>query len=330
MRSNFFYRSVVIPLFTPSPIGVGRPEIFKKFNVCVGDVGYFTDTGGFFVLFNVFLPSSANIALGLTPPDAFEPYAPVYYAEDISDIRSLPRTNYRHCHGDFSQRDSDAPQNPQRLVWPFNLSNHLIVFHREYIASYHMEAPRDKKKATQRDGSILDLPHGGWKDILNVATKLRLRKYLEDHGKDWYHHYLNQPTTPIIEDSLKVVTGSYKCIGWALGTCSTESSGSISASLYKASDSGPYYDWDRHDEVVVQMGPLAEETQGDRDFPPNQCVAVQVYSIKIAKTIRNATQSFIESVKDLVSFKRGKTPKNSRVGFHWFSKPNYIAQARAC
>jgi len=309
MRSNFFYRPAVIPLWTPSPIGANRQEILKKFNVCVGDVGYFTDTGGFHVLFNVFLPASANIALGFTPPDAFEPYGPVYCSDEVSDIRSIPRTNYRHCHGDFSEKDPGLPQNPQRLVRPFNLPGY---FYRKCIASYHMDAPKSKKKV--REGSILDLPHGAWKDTLNVGTRLKLRIYLEDHGNDWYNHYLKQPTGPIIpEDSLKVVTGSYKCIGWALATCSTKSSKTISAGLYKTSETCPYYDWDRHDEVVVQTGPLAEETQGDKEFPPNQCVAVQVYSVTIAKTVRNATGSFFESVKSSLSFTRGNTPKNSRV-----------------
>ena len=98
------------------------------------------------------------------------------------------------------------------------------------------------------------------------------------------------PSPATASDSLKVVTGSYRCSAWALATCSTRSSEKISASLYKTSVSCPYYDWDRHDEVAVQTGPLAEETRGATEFPPNQCVAVQVYSIKIAKNIRNATE----------------------------------------
>lgn len=126
MHSNFFYRPVVIPLWSPSPIGGDCQEISKS-NVCVGDVGYFTDTGGFHVLFNIFLPASGNAAIGFKPPDAFEPYGPVSFSEEVSDIKSIPRTSYQHCYGDFSQKDSDAPQNPQRLVQPFSLRSYLIV-----------------------------------------------------------------------------------------------------------------------------------------------------------------------------------------------------------
>ncbi len=107
MLSDFFQTESerVVPLWSPSP-GVIAPEGFKKTNVCVGDIGFFSKEGDFEVLFNVFLTIDENKALEFDPPDDFVPYLPRFKVSKISEIS---KEHHKPCFGDF-KRDSDTSE----------------------------------------------------------------------------------------------------------------------------------------------------------------------------------------------------------------------------
>jgi hypothetical protein len=298
MKSTFFLSKGAIALWSPS-LGANVFKEFKKYNVCVGDVGFFTREGGFWVLFNIFLPVQANIDLGFDPPPELEPYGSVACSEEISFFNEIPRTSYRHCDGVFTQ-DLEDTLGSQRFDWPSSQCARSLMSFRTCFASYHLQFPATVKgKKLQRWGSVLDLPYGTWKDEMHPRIIPAVHAYLKQHAKTWYLYYRTQPTT-IPNGSLKVVTTSYKCRTWALATCSTESSDEVFARLYKTSNSDLYYDWKKHDKVDVKTGPLASETQGD-EVP--QCIAIEVCSFEVSKNIRNTTanltSSFIQSVSNL-------------------------------
>ena len=112
-----------------------------------------------------------------------------------------------------------------------------------------------------------------------------MQEYFGRHAESWYHYYLRQPVIgpTIPEGYLNIVSSSYKCRTWALGFCSTTSPEKIFARLYQLyPNSKFFYEWDRRGPVVGKRGPNSAKI-GDDGLPPiNQCVAVEVHSIKLS------------------------------------------------
>ena len=296
MRSGFFLSDGAIALWSPS-LGANLHKEFKKSNVCVGDVGFFTKQGGFLVLFNIFLSVEANIDLDFDPPPDLEPY-PACFREDVSIVSMIRRSSYRHCDGAFLQSDL-APDSP-RFDWSSSYCVHSLMSFRTYFASYRLQVPTTrKKKDVQRWGSVLDLPYGTWKDEMHPRMMSGLQLYIKRHANDWYLYYRMHPSGSTIPDgALKVVTSSYKCRTWALASCSTDSSNEIFAQLYKTSNSDIYYDWAKSDPVDGKTGPVAEETEEDEGELPNQCIAVEVCSFEDLSS-KSKTARLVQSVSNL-------------------------------
>ena len=111
MQSNIFAEKFVIPLWDPSPGANCR----QTSNVCVGDVGFLTDDGGFHILFNTFLSSTDNELLGFKPPKDFKPYGEgeVQFSQDVSKITPISDTHA--CDGDFKSAGTRChPDHPER------------------------------------------------------------------------------------------------------------------------------------------------------------------------------------------------------------------------
>jgi hypothetical protein len=126
MLSDFFNSASerVVPLWSPSP-GISAPESFKKTNVCVGDVGFFSKEGGFEVLFNVFLTIDENKALEFDPPDDFVPYLPRFKVSKISEIS---KENYTPCFGDFELDLGTLEKLVPLLLTLFGAITYIIPF----------------------------------------------------------------------------------------------------------------------------------------------------------------------------------------------------------
>lgn len=90
MRTKLFDLDFIIPLFSPSKVPAGAK------NVCIGNVGFFNDLGGFTTLFNIFETKSQNLALGYNPPSGFRPFYKTFSQLSIDIQRSEPPKHWSY------------------------------------------------------------------------------------------------------------------------------------------------------------------------------------------------------------------------------------------
>lgn len=90
MTTPLLFQGHFIPLWHPSPLAQDPRR--WRWNVCIGDVGYFTRNGGFRTLFNVLQTAAQNIDRGYDPPDGFIPYA--LRANSIELDRQTPKWDH--------------------------------------------------------------------------------------------------------------------------------------------------------------------------------------------------------------------------------------------
>lgn len=84
-----------IPLWHPSPLAKD-PQNWR-WNVCPGDIGYFTSRGGFRTLFNVLQTREENVDHGYDPPDGFIPYA----YDDTFKLKPHVQSERQSPHWDY-------------------------------------------------------------------------------------------------------------------------------------------------------------------------------------------------------------------------------------
>lgn len=259
------YRRLLLPHRHGYPLWIPEPDdnlcdAYRAQGVRIGDVGYPSDDGGFYYLFNICEAADHEININRTPV-GFQPLA--LDPNDISlrskmhkpntDISSLQITKTQ-----LSVADAMAvPHFPEGFRGGFE-------FHSSFT-----------------EGAILMLPDGATRN--NLLPEDKFRDYAIENGFSWYQFVNEIKRRRIRNGSLYLITGRDNTASWGVASFSDhEAEGSVSLKFIAAEEvqgSGRMsYSWQAHNSI-------SQRADISHNGAQNQCVFLRGLRIALSKSL---------------------------------------------
>ena len=268
------------------------PIPYRAQGVRVGDVGIFTENGGFDFLFNICVPRDDLINPRMLP----ENFVPISPPVDPTDIRKFAEFSPGSYLASSSVAESRTTESS--YVVYSNLLNLLI----NVLSGLIFES-------SASEGAILTMPEGAYSEDLSNSS--RLRQYIATHAEDWYK-FVNGPRGREAQNGdLHVVVGCDKTTSWGMATFADSSLSQETNFRLKFSalgeqesqrNAGNKYMWEHSGVAEVRVGPGRGENEelGETDSNRlrNQCLFLRTLNVTLSEKVWEEIFSLSVAVAD--------------------------------
>ena len=269
------------------------PIPYRAQGVRVGDVGIFTENGGYDFLFNVCVPRDDPINPRMLP----ENFIPISPPVDPIDIRKFAEFSPGSYLASSSVAESRTNESSYVLVYS-NFLNLLI----NVLSSLIFES-------SASEGAILTMPEGAYSE--DLSNSLRLRQYIATHAEDWYK-FVNGPRGREAQNGdLHVVVGCDKTTSWGMATFANTSLTQETNFRLKFSalgeqqsqrNAGNKYMWEHSGIAEVRVGPGRGENEelGETESNRlrNQCLFLRTLNVTLSEKVWEELFSYPVVVAD--------------------------------
>ena len=256
------------------------PIPYRAQGVRVGDVGIFTENGGFDFLFNICVPRDDPINPGKLP----ENFIPISPPLDPTDIRKFAEFSPGSYLASSSVAESRTTESLYVLVYSNFLNLSINV-----LSSLVFES-------SASEGAILTMPEGAYSE--DLSNSLRLRQYIATHAEDWYK-FVNGPRGREAQNGdLHVVVGCDKTTSWGMATFANSSLSQETNFRLKFSalgeqqserNAGEKYMWEHSGVAEVRVGPGRGENEelGETESNrlQNQCLFLRTLNVTLSEKV---------------------------------------------
>ena len=256
------------------------PIPYRAQGVRVGDVGIFTENGGFDFLFNICVPIDDPI----NPRSLPENFIPISPPVDPTDIRKFAEFSPGSYLASSSVAESQTAESSYVLVYS-NFLDLLI----NILSGLIFES-------SASEGAILTMPEGAYSEDLSNFS--RLRQYIATHAEDWYK-FVNGPRGREAQNGdLHVVVGCDKTTSWGMATFADSSLSQETKFRLKFSalgeqqsqrNAGNKYMWEHSGVAEVRVGPGRGENEelGETDSNRlrNQSLFLRTLNVTLSEKV---------------------------------------------
>ena len=266
------------------------PKPYRAQGVRAGDVGIFTDDGGFDFLFNICVP----IGDPINPEELPENFVPIYPSlNSRNDICKFPRFS----PGSYLTSSSVAEsRTAEQTSYVLHYSNLLYSFI-DALSGLTFES-------SASEGAILTMPEGA--DSEDLRNRLRFQTYIGTHAKDWYK-FANGPCGREARNGdLRLVVGHDKSTSWGMASFSNSSlsQGTKFRLKFTALEDQPSqrsavnnYAWEYSGVAEVRVGPGPSENKGlgetDSCRLQNQCLFIRSLHVMLSEKVWREVQTVV-------------------------------------
>ncbi|KAF9470440.1 hypothetical protein BDN70DRAFT_939709 [Pholiota conissans] len=232
------------PLFNPGP-NLYRPLSYLHVGVSIGDVGIFTQSGGFSFIFSICLARNDPIQ----PKDLPEDFAPIEPCINTRELRRCP---------EFLPGSHLASKSIKKVLND-NSSDADLTF-----------------EAIESEGAILTLPEGAI--AYDLENKSRIEKYAAENVERWYRYINGTCGRQAKNGDVRLVIGCDKSTSWGMAVINSPDQHTIHCLKYRliVSDASPssssssssssipsnqHYRWDSSGYTDTRIGPHPEEIE---------------------------------------------------------------------
>ena len=269
------------------------PIRYRAQGVRVGDVGIFTENGGFDFLFNICVPTDDPI----NPKKLPENFVPISPPVDPTDIRKFAEFSPGSYLASSSVAESRTTESSYVLIYSNFLNLIINVFSGLIFES------------SASEGAILTMPEGAYSEDLSNSS--RLRQYIATHAEDWYK-FVNGPRGREAQNGdLHVVVGCDKTTSWGMATFANSSLSQETNFRLKFSplgeqqsqrNAGNKYMWEHSGVAEVRVGPGHGENEelGETDSNRlrNQCLFLRTLNVTLSEKVWEEIFSLPVAVAD--------------------------------
>ena len=256
------------------------PIPYRAQGVRLGDVGIFTENGGFDFLFNVCVPKDDPI----NPTKLPENFIPISPPVDPTHIRKFAEFSPGSYLASSSVAESRTAESSYVLVYS-NFLNLLV----NVLSGLIFES-------SASEGAILTMPEGAYSEDLSNFS--RLRQYIATHAEDW-SKFVNGPRGCEAQNGdLHVVVGCDKTTSWGMATFADSSLSQETNFRLKFSalgeqqsqhNAGNKYMWEHSGVAEVRVGPGRGENEelGETDSNRlrNQSLFLRTLNVTLSEKV---------------------------------------------
>ncbi|KAF8906821.1 hypothetical protein CPB84DRAFT_1668141, partial [Gymnopilus junonius] len=168
------------PLWKPGPNN-NLPSAYQRAGMSIGDVGTFTDSGGFDFLFNICLPADHPINREGGVPEGFYP------------VQNLRRCDIQR-HAEFHPGSYLCSQDIKTSQYNGDLSRGLAF------------------ESSASEGAILTMPSGA--TSTELTSVLDFEDYMALHIENWYKFIIGVRSRKVENGGVRLVIGCDKSSTW--------------------------------------------------------------------------------------------------------------------